>query len=408
MNRKRTRVGVFTPTLIAAGVALAYALGLFAPLKETVDRKTEAAHESQDSSAMPGMDMGDMAMARGMTAAAESKVSGHAVVTIPIDQQQLIGVRIGKVERDELRMSIRAVGVIEPDQRRLARIQTRVRGWVTKLHVDFVGAHVKKGEPLLDIYSPELFAAQNELLVAAASQGSQAGSINGLAELSRRRLELMGVAPQEIAELERTRQPQNTLVLRSPIDGTVLNRLVLDGTYVEPQTELYRVADLSTVWLQAKVYEYELPHIEVGQSVQVTLQAEPEKIRQGKVAFVEPTVQEATRTIRVRVEIDNGDEKLKPGMYADLQVEHDMGTGLLVPESAVMRTGERALCFRALPEGRFEPVEVRLGNRFGDRFELLSGLAEGDAVVVSAGFLLDSESRLKATTSGNSVHQHGS
>ena len=163
------------------------------------------------------------------------------------------------------------------------------------------------------------------------------------------------------------------------------------------------------VWLQAKIYEFELPHIEIGQPVEVTLQSEPNQPFQGKVTFVEPVVQEATRTVKVRVEIDNLQELLKPGMYADLKIEHDMGEGLLIPESAVLRTGERAICFRSLPEGRFEPVEVKLGGRFGDRFEVLSGLSEGDKIVVSAGFLIDSESRLKATTSGAAGgHQHGS
>jgi Cu(I)/Ag(I) efflux system membrane fusion protein len=162
------------------------------------------------------------------------------------------------------------------------------------------------------------------------------------------------------------------------------------------------------VWLQAKIYEFEIPHIEIGQPVEVTVQSEPNQPFQGKVAFVEPVVQEATRTIKVRVAIDNSAGLLKPGTYADLKIEHDMGEGLLVPDSAVMRTGERAICFRSLPEGRFEPVEVKLGGRFDDRFEVLSGLKEGDDIVVSAGFLIDSESRLKATTSGAAGgHKHG-
>lgn len=193
-----------------------------------------------------------------------------------------------------------------------------------------------------------------------------------------------------------------------PIGGRVLDRNVLEGSYVEPQIELYRIADLSVVWVQAKIYEYELPHIEVGQPVAVTIQSQLENQFPGKVTFVEPVVQEATRTVNVRVEINNDKELLKPGMYADLKIEHDMGTGLLIPESAVLRTGERAIAFRLLPQNRFEPVELKLGGRFGDDFQIINGLKEGDNVVASAGFLIDSESRLKATTTAPAGgHKHG-
>lgn len=338
-----------------------------------------------------------------------SNIPGYAKVTISPDRQELIGVRIGEVKRDRLLMSIRAVGIIEPDQTRLARIQTRVSGWVTKVDVDYVGEHVKKGDPLLELYSPDLLTTQQEYLIARSRQGAGGGiASDNLTEAPLRRLALSGVAPEEIEELQRTGRPRDTLLLRSPIEGRVLERNVFEGSYVQPATELYKIADLSVVWLQAKIYEYELPHIELGQPVVVTIQSEPNQPFQGKVTFVEPIVQEATRTVKVRVEIDNSQEFLKPGMYADLRIEHDMGEGLLIPESAVLRTGERAICFRVLPSNRFEPVEVKLGSRFEDRYEVLSGLDEGDKIVVSAGFLIDSESRLKATTSGAAGgHKHG-
>lgn len=338
-----------------------------------------------------------------------SKIPGYSKVTITPERQELIGVRIGEVKRDKLLMSIRAVGIIEPDQTRLARIQTRVSGWVTKVDVDYVGQHVKKGDPLLELYSPDLLTTQQEYLIARSRRelGPPGGS-DSLTEAPLRRLALSGVAPEEIAELQRTGKPRDTLLLRSPIEGRVLERNVFEGSYVEPAAELYKIADLSVVWIQAKVYEYELPHIEIGQPVEVTLQSEPNQPFQGRVAFVEPIVQEATRTVKIRVEIDNPQEFLKPGMYADLRIGHEMGEGLLVPESAVLRTGERAICFRVLPNNRFEPVEVKLGSRFEDRYEVVSGLGEGDKIVVSAGFLIDSESRLKATTSGAAGgHKHG-
>jgi Cu(I)/Ag(I) efflux system membrane fusion protein len=342
-----------------------------------------------------------MSMARAAGTGEPSGVPGYAIVSVSPERQQLIGVRKGTVVRDKLLMSIRAVGIIEPDQTRLARIQTRVSGWVTKVHANFVGQDVKQGDALLEIYSPDLLATQEEYLVAV--EGGQ----RLLADSARRRLELWGVPPDQIKQLENTKKARETLTLRSPINGRVLERQVLEGTRVEPTVELYRIADLSVVWLQAKVYEYEMPHVEIGQPVCISLLSHPEAEFRSKVAFVEPVFQEASRTVKVRIVLDNPKDEFKPGMYADLRIEHDMGEGLLVPESALLRTGERTLAFRVLPEGRFEPVAVKVGARFGDRLQVLSGLAVGDEVVTSAGFLIDSESRLKAATGTMGGHQHG-
>jgi Cu(I)/Ag(I) efflux system membrane fusion protein len=331
-----------------------------------------------------------------------SKIPGYSVVQISPERQQLIGVRTGRVKRDRLLMSIRAVGIIEPDQTRLARLHTRVSGWVTKVHVNFVGQNVKRGDPLLEIYSPDLLATQEEYLTAL--EGGQ----KPLAAMARRRLELWGVPADEVRELEKTRKARETLTLPAPIRGRVLERNVLEGTRVEPATELYRIADLSVVWLQAKIYEYELPHIEIGQPVRIILASQPEKVIPGKVAFVEPVLQETTRTVNVRVTIDNPKDQFKPGMYADLVIAHDMGEGLLVPESALLRTGVRNLAFRVLPGNHFEPVEVTLGSQFNEHFQVLAGLSAGDEIVTSAGFLIDAESRLKSATSAMGGHQHGS
>jgi Cu(I)/Ag(I) efflux system membrane fusion protein len=331
-----------------------------------------------------------------------SKIPGYSVVEISPERQQLIGVRTGHAKRDRLLMSIRAVGIIEPDQSRLYRPHTRISGWVTKVYVNFVGQNVKKGDPLLEIYSPDLLATQEEYLTAL--EGGQ----KPLAAMARRRLELWGVPADEIRDLEKTRKARETLTLPSVITGRVLERNVLEGARVEPEMELYRIADLSVVWLQAKIYEYELPHIEIGQPVRIILASQPDKEIKGKVSFVEPVLQETTRTVKVRVTIDNPKDEFKPGMYADLVIAHDMGEGLLVPESAVLRTGVRNLAFRVLPENRFEPVEVKLGPyQFNERFQVLAGLSEGDEIVTSAGFLIDAESRLKSATSAMSGHQHG-
>ncbi len=357
-----------------------------------------AGHAAMNMPGMPGMNM---------TSSTRSQVPGHAIVTITPERQQLIGVRKGNVVRDELVMSIRAVGIIEPDQMRLSRIQTRVKGWVTKVFVNFIGQNVRKGDPLVEIYSPDLLDTQQEYLIALRHPESpnQTVTETPLAASALRRLKLWGVPADEIAELEKTRKVRDTLVLRSPVDGRVLDRNVLEGSYIEPTTELYRIADLSIVWLQAKLYEYEIPHIHLDQQVTVSLLAEPAEAFLGRVAFVEPVVQEVTRTVRVRVEVQNPNDVFKPGMYADLKIEHRMGQGLLIPESAVLRTGERDLAFRTLSEGRFEPIAIQLGSRFGDRWEVLAGLNAGDEIVTSAGFLIDSESRLKSAATGD-AHKH--
>ena len=409
-------VAIFTVgAMLGAGIVSAHFNGFLAPVyhriglhslaghqKPAGTSQEHAGHEGMSMPGMPGMEMPGMKMAMGEP----SQVPGHGIVKISAERQQLIGVRKGRVESGSLLMSIRAVGSIEPDQMRVTRLHARIKGWVTKETVNFVGQNVQRGDRLLEIYSPDLLATQQEYVIALQHLESP-GTLKvqqHLAQSSLRRLELMGVASEELAELKKTKEPHETLTLRSPVTGRVLERNVLEGSYVEPATELYQIADLSVVWLQAKIYEYELPHIELNQPVTVTLLAEPGEEFRGKVAFIEPIVQELTRTVKVRVEIENPKDLLKPGMYANLQIEHDMGSGLLIPESAVLRTGDRSLAFRALPEGRFEPVAIELGGRFGDRMQVLSGLQEGDEIVVSAGFLIDSESRLKSPGSGGGHH----
>jgi Cu(I)/Ag(I) efflux system membrane fusion protein len=395
-----------------AGGTWAHLTGHLAPLYHTLG--LHSAHQSSPDHA-GGMAMGGHAGHGGgagpnMGEGEPSQVPGYAVVKISPERQQLIGVRTGKVKRGRLEMSIRAVGIIEPDQTRLRRVHTRISGWVTKLHVDFVGQKVKKGDPLLELYSPELLQTQLDYLLALEnweSMGKQAAQ-RRLVDAARRRLELYDVPADEIEQLNKTRKARDTLQLRSPISGLVLARNVREGSYVQPAEDLYRIADLSVVWLQAKVYQYELPHIEVGQPVRVILPAGPDVEIRGKVSFVEPVLQEAARTVNVRVELDNAKNLFKPGMYADLVIDHDMGSGLLVPESGLLRTGERSLAFRVLPGHRFEPIEVKLGARFKEQFQVLGGLKEGDEVVTSAAFLIDSESRLKSATGAMSGHQHGS
>jgi len=391
---------------LGAGALFAHFTGRLTSLYHALGLHSLAGHET--TQAEPGgMPMGHMHGGMKMSATSAegggqaSAIPGRAIVTITPERRQRIGVRTGKVERGRLVMSVRAVGIIEPDQALLARVQTRFSGWITKVYVNYVGQAVKKGDPLLEIYSPDLLNTQEEYLIALDSGDPK------LVKSVLRRLELWDVPADEIKKLEKTKKARDTLLLRARINGQVLQRNALQGARVEPETELYRIADLSVVWLQAKIYEYELPHIELEQPVRVSLLSRPDKPIPGRVAFIEPVVQETTRTVNVRVELKNPKGELRPGMYADMNFTHDMGEGLLAPESALLRTGERTLAFRLISEGTFEPVDVKIGGRFGDRFEVLAGLSAGDEVVTSAVFLIDSESRLKSALAGFGAHQHG-
>lgn len=337
-----------------------------------------------------------------------SSVPGHATVMIPGELQQRIGVRIGQVEKGPLKMTIRAVGIVQPDETRIARVNIKTEGWVNKLFVNFVGQRVRKGDQLLSIYSPQFLSTQEELLTALRSErlagvpGQQA-----LAEAARRRLELWDVPPDEIEQLIAKGQARKDLILRSPIDGTVLERKVFENQYVTPEKELYVIGDLSTVWVQAQVYEYEIPHVELGQPATVRIASLPDRQFTGKVVFVQPTVEQVTRTVRVRIELPNPEGIFKPGMFAEIEIAHDMGEGLLVPTSAVLRLGDRDLAYRVEPNDHFVPVDVKLSPiQFGDRYQVLEGLKEGDRIVTSANFLIDSESRIRMGGGGMAGMEH--
>jgi Cu(I)/Ag(I) efflux system membrane fusion protein len=325
-------------------------------------------------------------------------LSGYTNVTLASAVQQRIGVTLGSVQQTPLNMTIQTVGIVRPNETKVAHIHLKTEGWVEKLFVSFTGQKVKAGDPMLSIYSPAFFTAQREYLTALQSaKSSPSPDQQIVVEAARRRLELWDVPKQEIATLETEGKPGKSLTLRSPISGTVLDKKAFEGQYVAPPDELYMVADLSTVWVQAKVFEYELPHVEVGMSVTVTMPALPAREFKGKVVFIDPVVEETSRTVQVRIELPNADGQLKPGMFGRVIISHQMGEGLTVPTSAVIRTGERDIVFRAVSADRFVPVEVKISPlRFEDRFQILEGLRAGDEVVTSANFLIDSESRLRA------------
>lgn len=327
---------------------------------------------------------------------------GYAEVSIAADVQQRIGVTLGTVRRTPLTMTIRTVGIVRPDETKLAHIHLKTEGWVEKLFITFTGQKVKAGEPMLSIYSPAFYAAQREFLVALQySRSAPSSGQQNVVDTARQRLALWDVPKNTIQALEKTGKPSKSLIMRSPISGTILEKKTFEGQYVAPQGELYVVGDLSTVWVQGKVFAYELPHIALGMPATVTFPSLATRNFIGKIVFIDPVVDEMTRSVQVRVEVPNPNGLIKPGMFAHVLISHVMGSGLTVPTSAVIRTGERNIAFRAVSADRFVPVQVEISPlRFDDRFQILGGLKAGDEVVTSANFLIDSESRLRAGGGG--------
>ncbi|MGH9751137.1 MAG: efflux RND transporter periplasmic adaptor subunit [Candidatus Polarisedimenticolia bacterium] len=337
-------------------------------------------------------------------AGAAADVEGLATVQIPLGKQQLIGVRTTVVRKAPFIRAIRTVGRVVADETRLHHLHTKIGGWIEKLYVDTTGQQVRAGEPLLDLYSPELLATQEEYLLALRARAGIAGGAlpdaarraDELVESARRRLLLFDLTPAQIEALERSGRAERTVTLHAPISGHVLVRNVTHGQKIDPDTPLLDIADLTRVWVLASVYEYELPFVKNGQQAVMTLSYLPGRSYRGRVTLVYPVLEEATRTVQVRLEFDNSRLELKPGMYADVRIDSDLGERLSVPESALLSSGTRNVVFVARGGGIFEPREVRVGVRLPDAVEILEGLRDGEVVVTSGTFFIDSESKLKA------------
>ena len=323
---------------------------------------------------------------------------GMAEVEVPEDRRQLLGVRTVELGVRPLVREIRSVGVVSADERRVRRIQSRVSGWVEELFVSFTGEPVRAGEPILALYSPELVASQREFLLSLAAAETTKGSLAGdlLLDAARSRLRLFGMNDAQIEALSRGRAPQRRVVLHSPISGFVTLKSVLQGSFIEPEMELYTVSDLTRVWLWAELSEDEIPLVAVGQRAAIDVAAAP-SAREAEVAFLQPTLSTQTRTLRVRFDLDNTDGALRPGMYATVRIERPLGEVLALPDEAVIDTGLRRVVFVEVAPGRFQPREVQLGRSGQGYYEVLEGALAGERVVVSAQFLLDSESRLRGT-----------
>ncbi len=316
--------------------------------------------------------------------------SGYAEMTIPAERQRLIGVKVARVERRDLSRTTRAAARIAIDERRVTQVHTRIDGFVETLYVNVTGQLVRRGDPLLAIYSPDLLAAQQELILTEKDKSDLGRS---LAQGARARLLLWGMQAEDIEKVVKSGQPMHAVILRSPATGAVMTKNVLSGAHVAPSDALFEIADLSKVWAEAEIYEAELPYVHVGSGARVAVAGQT---LPGKVMFVGPVVESATRTAKVRVEINNGKAIFKPDMYAEVVFEDRIGNVIAVPDSAVMQTGTRAVVFVVRGEGRFEPRQVRTGAKVSGFYEVRSGLQPGETVVAEANFLIDSESRLKS------------
>lgn len=334
-------------------------------------------------------------------------VAPSGVVAIPAAMRQLIGVRSAPVTYASLGQEIRTVGTVGYDERGLAQVTVKTSGWVREVFVDSIGRPVRKGEPLFTLYSPDLLATQDEYLLALRTQGQLAASplaevtanAGSLVASSRERLRLWDVTDLQIATLERRGTAEPVLTVYAPASGIVLKREALPGKYVEPGTTLYEVADLSTVWISADIYESEVAAVTLNQPASVTFAAYPGKIFRGNVSYIYPSLNTEARTVRVRVELPNPGLKLKPGMYGNVILQTEAVHTLVVPKEAVLETGLRQLVFLDRGQGRYEPASVKLGRRSQDEVEVLEGLKEGDRIVTSANFLLDAESKLTSASS---------
>ena len=339
----------------------------------------------------------------------ESPASGAPLVKLSLDKVQKLGVKTEAAALRDLRSTVRTVATVQANERLLHTVTPKFDGWIQKLYVNTTGQAVRTGEPLMDVYSPDLVAAQQEYLIAKRGVQTLAGgsaevqeSMQRLVDSALQRLRNWDISETELQRLTQDGKTVQYLTLRSPANGVVLEKSAIQGKRFMAGEMLYQVADLSQVWLLAEVFERDLAHMRVGQSVQVKVDAYPEKVFAGKLTFIYPTFNNETRTAKARIELANPQALLKPSMHARAEFSsiHAKPASLTVPDSAVLDSGTRQLVLVQRGEGRFEPRQVKLGERGDGYVEVLEGVKAGENVVVSANFLIDAESNLKAAFSG--------
>jgi len=325
-------------------------------------------------------------------------------VMVSPQKQQLIGVKTEPAQVRKLTHTIRTVGQVEVDERRLIHMHTKFEGWVQELYVKFTGEQVRKDQKLFEIYSPDLVSTQEEYLLALKAVRSLGDSefpevaqnARSLLEVTRQRFSLWDITPDHIQDLEKTGKVLRTLPLHAPSSGYVLHMAVREGMYVTPAMDLYTLANLSTVWVLVDVYEYEISLVQLGQEAKITLSYFPGQDFKGNVTYIHPVLESKTRTVKVRFELPNPKWRLKPGMFANVNLQIPRGKRLVVPRTAVLDSGTEQVVFIDRGQGMFEPRKVKVGLRTRDTYEILEGITSGDMVVTRGNFLVDSESNLKA------------
>ena len=344
--------------------------------------------------------------------AAPTATAAHAQGNVPPgairispERQQIIGVKFATVEADGSTRSIRTVGKISADETRVGHVHTRIEGWIEKVFVDFTGQIVKKGQPMLTIYSPEMLASEEELLLAARARDM----MPSLFDASRRRLQLWDLSEDQIEQVIRTGLPIRSITVLAPMDGFVTERKAFPNQKVTPDSDLYTLTDLSHVWIVADVFESDITSIRVGDPAYVIFENASAPSVGAKVSYIQPQVDPMTRTLKVRLDASNPRLRMKPEMFVNVEFAAASTTKMTVPAEAVLDTGDRQTVFVDLGNGYLEPRRVAVGDHFGDRVAITNGLKVGERVVSSGTFLIDSESQLKAAASGMGApqHQHG-
>jgi len=320
---------------------------------------------------------------------------GLATVELTLDRVQLIGMKTAKATKEALAPELRTVGAVAPTEQGLAKVTTRYSGFVEALAVAETGRKVKRGEFLGSVYSPDVYLAEQEYLTAKTF-----GETSALADNAKKRLELLGIGAGEIARIEKEGKPSKTIALVAPAGGYIANKNAVVGMSFAAGAELFTIADLSKVWVLADVYESELARVAVGQKARLTLLSFPGRAWEGEVKLIYPNLDPATRTAKLRLEFNNKEMELKPGMYGDVHIAMPAAQSVVIPRDALIDTGEQQYVFVDLGGGKFEPRKVAIGARAGDKIEIRHGVNEGDSVVTTGNFLLDSESRLRAAIEG--------
>lgn len=425
-----TRALVIGMALLVAGIVLGGGLAYWyaAHREAAIARQNAARAAAQQASAksssianMSGMDMPstpgmDMSGASGTAQSSTTPANNPSgqmagmgnmapgtVMLSPATQQE-IDVTCTTVRRAHLERTIQTVGLLQMDEEKIAHVHVKVSGWIEKIFLNYAGQQIKKGQPLFTLYSPDLVSTEQEYLIALRGQRylsktpytDVSSEADSLLSATRDRLRLWDISDAQIHKLEASGKAERTMMLYSPINGFVMSRNAYEQTYVTPETDLYDIADLSTIWVYADIYEYEAPYVHLGQRAQMQLSYFPGKTYYGKVTYVYPTLDPATRTIKVRLEFPNPGYELKPNMYANVALNVDYGMQTLVPSQAVLNSGTRQVVFLARPDGYFEPREIEIGDQFNGEIQVLAGLKPGERIVQSGNFLIDSESRLGA------------